>query len=362
MTPPPSIAKSAPAPAVVRAALDAQPRIALAHLPTPLEPMTIDGREIFIKRDDCTGFALGGNKSRKLEHTMADAMARGATVLLTASGLQSNHVRQCAAAAARCGLGFHAVVAPALDRMPRAHAESGNVLIDSIYGAVLHVVDDEADADAGMARVAAELRAAGETPYIVPLGASDGIGSLGYARAAFELLDQCRAMGRELGHVVVPTGSGGTHGGMLAGLRGAGSAATCWGISVSEPAAAKIAKVRASIDGVEAVLGLGPLGIGPEDIRVDDRHTGGGYAQPSAAANAWLLRLARETGLLLDPVYTAKAFAGLATLAAEGCFTGDGAVVFLHTGGTPALFADPAGLVDPRGLSPSLARLDGRLV
>jgi len=339
-------------------------RFALAHLPTPLErlPIAPGGRRLFVKRDDCTGFALGGNKSRKLEYTLAQARALGATTLLTASGIQSNHVRQCAAAAAKAGMGFHGIVVPALDHFPLDHLQSGNVVIDSIFGAKLHVVATEAEADTKIQSLAAELEAAGERPFVIPLGASDGVGSLGYANCALELLDQCHALEIDADEIVVPTGSGGTHGGLLAGLRASGSAIAVTGISVSDPAAVKCAKVKASIDGIQALFEYGLPPIADEEIVVHDRFAGEGYGHPTAEANAWVINLARSAGILLDPVYTAKAFAGLMTLAAEGALQGRRDIIFLHTGGTAALFADPLGIVDAMGEADGLAELLPRVI
>lgn len=346
-----------------RHAIGSVSRVALAHLPTPLEPLPfrIGDRRIFLKRDDCTGFALGGNKSRKLEYTLAAAKAAGATVLLTASGIQSNHVRQSAAAAVRAGMAFHGIIAPALEQFPLAHLQSGNVLIDSILGATLHLVPDEASAQPRMEEVADMLRKQGEVPFIIPLGASDGTGSLGYANCAIELLDQCTEQEISPDCIFVPTGSGGTHGGLLAGLRGMGSQVPVAGISVSEPAEMKIAKVAASIAGISALLGTALPDIPHADIIVDDRYAGKGYAHPTDAANHWVRELARRAAILLDPVYTGKAFAGLAAWLEAGEAPGKGDVIFLHTGGTPALFADPEGIVAPLKDFPELRSLTSRV-
>lgn len=338
------------------------PRLPLAVLPTPLDPLLTplpgDHGRVFVKRDDCTGLAMGGNKTRKLEFTLGHARHLAATVLLTASGVQSNHVRQTAAAAARAGMAFHAVVAPALAHFPRAHLESGNMLLDMLLGAQLHLVEEESLAEAALARLADDLRAQGERPYIIPLGASDGIGSLGYVDCAFELLRQTADSGLDLSHVFVATGSGGTHGGLLAGLRLAGSRALVIGISVSEPSAAKVDKVRASISGVAEMLGVA-LDVADAEIVVHDAYAGEGYAHPTQAANDWVRRVARSDGLLLDQVYTGKAFAGMADLLGRNQLGSVRDVVFLHTGGTPALFADPRLLRTPELDAPEIARLYG---
>lgn len=344
----------------VRDRLALRPRFKLAALPTPLDPLLgeVPGHHgrIMIKRDDCTGLAMGGNKTRKLEWTLGHARDLGADALLTASGVQSNHVRQTAAAARRAGMAFHAVVAPALPSFPRAHVESGNMLLDMLFGAQLHLVEDETLADAALATLAGQVGAQGGRPYLIPLGASDGIGSLGYVDCALELLRQADEAGLDLTHIFLPTGSGGTHGGLLAGLRLAGSQVAVVGISVSEPAPAKVAKVRASINGVAEVLGV-DLAIPDAEIVVHDAYAGAGYAHPTAEANDWVRRIALSDGLLLDQVYTGKAFAGMADLLGRGRLDGVRDVVFLHTGGTPALFADPRLLRTPEADAPEVAEL-----
>lgn len=322
------------------------PRIALAHLPTPLEAaprlaaaVGATGR-ILIKRDDCTGLALGGNKTRKLEFTLGDALARGCDVLVTTGGLQSNHVRQTAAAAARCGLGFHAVVSSPLPDPSAAYRGSGNLLLDGLFGAVIHQVE-EAEAEGFVAALVERLQREGRKPCLVPLGASDGIGSLGYVNCAQELLAQAAAMGADIGAVVLCTGSAGTHGGLLSGLRLAGSQIPVVGVSSSEPAAVKVEKVANVCRQVLARLGEAEWPGCGSDIEVSDAYVGQGYGYPTDAADR-AIRLAAETeGLVLDPVYTGKAMSGLIDMIAQGRFADGRDIVFLHTGGSPALFAYP---------------------
>ncbi len=342
--------------------LSAIPRVALAHLPTPLEALSqpLAGRTVYIKRDDCTGLALGGNKTRKLQFTIADALAAGATTLLTTSGVQSNHVRQTAAAAARSGLGFHAVLAPALDHFPHTHVDSGNVLLDCLYGAALHLADSEEAAEARLAGLRDELAANGERPYVVPLGASDGIGSLGYVECALELLDQIGTRGLDVSHIFVPTGSGGTHAGLVAGLRLAGSDIKVVGISVSDPAEIKRDKVLTALADVGRVLGYSDLAAEAQDIIIHDDYAGGGYSHPTTEANHWIRHIARSDGLLLDPVYTGKAFAGMADLLCGETLPDAREVIFIHTGGAPTLFADPALLSDVAQDAPALLPLLAR--
>ena len=328
------------------------PRVPLAHLPTPLEPMEAlarhlgAGPRLFVKRDDCTGLALGGNKTRKLEFTVGQALTEGADVLVTSGGVQSNHVRQTAAAAARLGMGFHGVLADPMAGADygadRAYGDNGNHLLDRVLGGELHAVADDGEAtELRIRELVDELRGAGHRPYVVPLGASDGVGSMGYVACAAELLTQCRDQGLEPSHVVLATGSAGTHGGLLAGLRALGSSIEVIGISVSEPAAAKREKVRAVIEQLAARWPGAPPVVPDGDVEVRDEFVGPGYGVPTAAGRRALELAARTEGLLLDPVYTAKALAGLLALVADGPLAGGRDVIFLHTGGAPALFAYP---------------------
>lgn len=328
------------------------PRVRLAHLPTPLEPMVALADRIgaaprlFVKRDDCTGLALGGNKTRKLEYTLGDALERGADVLVTCGGLQSNHVRQTAAAAAKFGLECHAVVTNPLTGtgydLSAVYGETGNLLLDNVLGCHMHQVSDGGAAtEARTGELVAELQAAGRTPYVVPLGASDGVGAMGYAGCALELLEQCTALGIDPSHIVLGTGSAGTQAGLLAGLRAAGSGIEVLGIAVSETAEAKLARTRAVLDQMEALWPGDAPAIRDEDIVVNDGFVGDGYALPSAAGTA-AIRIAAETeGLLLDPVYTSKVMAALLALLDDGPLATGRDVIFLHTGGSPALFAYP---------------------
>ena len=297
-------------------------------------------QRLFVKRDDCTGLGLGGNKTRKLEFILGAALARGADTLVTVGGLQSNHVRQTAAAAARLGLDCHAVVDCPLEEPSDAYRGSGNVLLDGLFGATLHEValgTTQAMSEALVERLIHE----GRRPYLTPLGGSDGVGALGYVLCAQELLGQFTAQGVEASHIVLCTGSAGTHGGLLAGLRRAGASIAVIGVSSSEPALVKEAKVRLVMEQVFEVLGETPPKGWDEDVTVHDRWAGGGYGQPTPEAQAAIGLLARTEGLLLDPVYTGKAMAGLIGLLEEGAFDAGGDVVFLHTGGAAALFAYP---------------------
>jgi L-cysteate sulfo-lyase len=304
-------------------------RIPLATLPTPLEPLDrlsaeLGGPRIWVKRDDLTGLGGGGNKVRKLELLLAAARADGADVVLTAGAVQSNHARLTAAACARLGLACELWL---IRRVPGRHAHyerSGNVLLDRLLGAAVHLIPGDEDPEVAAERHADELRAAGRRPYVIPAGGSNALGARGYVACARELLAQAEV---ELGLVVVAAGSGGTLAGLAAGLGAAGWAGRLVGVSVSAPAAearARAARIVGELHGAPAAT-----------FTVDDRFVGAGYGIPTDAGRAAMCRFARAEGLLLDPVYTAKAAAGRLALAPAA--TGD--VLFVHTGGVPALFA-----------------------
>lgn len=347
--------------AALRERIATRPRARLAHLPTPLERLRGGAQfGVWIKRDDCTGLAFGGNKARKLEFTLGDAVAKKATALVTASGVQSNHVRQTAAAAAKLGLAFHAVVFAPLERFPRGHLDSGNLLLDGLMGAHLHVASSETQLDRISEETMHMLSARGERPYFIPLGASDGIGSVGYVEAALELLEQCDHLGLSPSHVFTATGSGGTHAGLLAGLRLAGSSISVIGLSVSEPSAAKRTKVGTALRQIAETLGVAPA-WNDGDIVVFDDYAGAGYAHPTEAANDAVRSIARSDGVLLDPVYTGKAFVGMMDQLKRGALGHVRDPIFLHTGGASVVFADPALLWSAAKEVPDLAPLYARV-
>ncbi|MDQ7859726.1 MAG: D-cysteine desulfhydrase [Armatimonadota bacterium] len=329
--------------------LDDLPRVVLAHLPTPLEfaerlTRALGGPRLFIKRDDCTGLAGGGNKARKLEFLVGDALAQGADVLVTEGGAQSNHCRQAAAAAAKTGLDCVLVLSPS-----QAPGFTGNLLLDHLLGARVVTVERAADRALAMAQVARELREAGRRPYVIPTGGSTGIGALGYVAAWRELEEQSRSLGVAFDAVVFCSGSGGTHGGLVAGAKLFESATRVVGISDGAPRAELLEMVLRVACETAAVLGA-PLVFSADEIAIHDEYAPEGYGAPSAAMVEAVRLVARTEGLLLDPVYTGKAMAGLIGLIRTGRLTPDHTVVFLHTGGTPALFAYAetfAGTVEP---------------
>lgn len=325
------------------AELDRFPREPLAHLPTPLEPMhrlagALGGGNLWIKRDDCTGLGAGGNKVRKLEYLMADARARACDTVITAGGVQSNHARQCAAAAARLGLDCHLVLEELGAGETDEYLMSGNALLDTLMGARVHRAREGDDLDAAMASLAAELTRAGRAPCVMPVGGSSALGALGYVRCAVELIEQADAAGIDIHCIVHASGSAGTQAGLVAGLHACARAVPVLGVCVSREAREQEARVHALAEQTLALLGV-DAPLSRERIRADSSEVGRGYGYPTAATYEALALAARSEGLLLDPVYTGKALAWLVAALGRGAIERDASVVFLHTGGSPALFA-----------------------
>lgn len=320
------------------------PRVELALTPTPLEELPNTGRRLDIrlsvKRDDLTGLAFGGNKIRQLEYYFGQARAKGATVVLVTGAIQSNYTRATAAVAAKLGMRCHVQLENRVPSMASDfYGHSGNVLLTDIYGAtVSHFspdADDEEGADAAINAVAQALREQGEVPYTISLKAgSEPLGSLGYLDAAAELL----AQQPNLSHVVLASGSGQTQAGLLLGLRFLGSKARVLGISVRRDAPSQARRVQSHCRALERMLGMGQV-VDDLDVQVFDGNPGTSYGLPDSGLLDYLLQVARADGLLLDPVYTGKAFAGMARLKEQGHLPSQAHVVFVHTGGLPALFA-----------------------
>lgn len=324
------------------AILDQFPRHRFAYLPTPLEHfpnLSSDlGHEIWIKRDDCTGFALGGNKVRKLEFLLADAVAKGADTIITAGGTQSNHVRQTAAAATKMGLSCSCVLECV--RTDDLYETNGNALLDHLFGAEPHFVELGADMDAAMAVLSDDLAAGGRTVYQIPVGGSNPLGSLGYVDCAWELASQFRDANVHPSAIVHASGSAGTQAGLLVGLALAGLEIDVIGMCVSRDGDAQQVKVSELVDALCSLIGRPDL-ADVIDVRCDGGYVGPGYGIPTTGMSNAIKRLARAEGIFLDPVYTGKAMAGLIDYAETGKFEGAGPVVFLHTGGVPALFVYP---------------------
>ncbi|MGB2456945.1 MAG: D-cysteine desulfhydrase [Candidatus Puniceispirillaceae bacterium] len=318
------------------------PSVPLCHQPTPLEFMprmseSLGGPRLWIKRDDCTGLATGGNKTRKLEFLIADAIEKGADMLVTQGAVQSNHVRQTAAAACKFGLDCHALLERRVPGRADDYETTGNVLFDQMFGTSLEFRPAGLDMNAEAMAVTEKLAAAGRKPYFIPGGGSNEIGALGYVSCAYELLDQIKANNLDVGWIVLATGSAGTHAGMLAGLHAAGSTIPVMGISVRQPEDKQIAAVHKLAVLTAAQLTDTPLGV--EKVIVDDGYVGAGYGQPTQGTLDAINLIARREGLLFDPVYSGKGLAGMIGLAGQDFFELEKDVIFLHTGGAAALFA-----------------------
>lgn len=319
------------------------PRLSLAHLPTPLEPLDrlsdhLGGPRLYVKRDDCTGLATGGNKTRKLEFLLADAIAKGCDTIITEGGRQSNHVRQTAAAAAKLGLACELVMQEAHFWDDPDYDVTGNIFLDHLLGARLHTVPGAADRKTGMAKVAEAVSARGGKPYVIPAGGSTPLGGLGYADCAFEIAAQAEALEITVDHIILASGSGGTQGGLVAGLLALGSHISALGIDIDADQTGVPMRVRAVAEGTAEMLGVGG-GVPQAAVAVNSDYAGEAYGAPTDAMIEAVTLLARLEGLLLDPVYSGKAMAGLIDLVRREFFKADQTVVFIHTGGIPALFA-----------------------
>ncbi|MBM3566431.1 MAG: D-cysteine desulfhydrase [Alphaproteobacteria bacterium] len=322
--------------------LERFPRADLCHKPTPLESMPrlsehLQGPRILIKRDDCTGLASGGNKTRKLEFLVGEALVEKADMLVTQGAVQSNHVRQTAAAACRFGMDFHGLLERRVTGAGERYNSSGNVFLDNVFGATLEYRDGGLDMNAEARAVCEKLRGQGRRPYFIPGGGSNPVGALGYVDCARELVEQIDAAKVKVDWIVLATGSTGTHAGLVAGLHALGRDIPVMGISVrqrkepQEKAVHKLANDTAKIIGASDV----PSG----KIMVDDGYVGPGYGVPADSTLEAVSLAARRDGILLDPVYTGKGMAGLIGLARKKVFKAGQTVIFLHTGGSAALFA-----------------------
>lgn len=321
---------------------DHLPRIPLGHLPTPLEELprltrALGGPRLFIKRDDQTGLATGGNKTRKLEYLIGEALAQKAEVVITQGATQSNHARQTAAAAARLGLACEILLENRTGSTELDYLNSGNVLLDRLLGATLQRYPAGTDMDAAMAARADELRAQGKRPYVIPGGGSNPVGALGYVTAALELVEQANNAGLDIRLLVTATGSTGTQAGLVAGLQGCRSGIPVLGICVRTPRAIQEEKVHALAQRTAELLGV-PNAVAREQVVANSDYVGAGYGVPTEGMFDALELVARTEGILLDPVYSGKAMAGLIDLVRRGQFRRDDDVVFLHTGGTAGLF------------------------
>jgi len=320
-------------------------KVRLAQLPTPIEPLEqitalLGGPRLLIKRDDQTGLALGGNKTRKLEYLLADALAKRADVILTAGAAQSNHCRQTAAAATKLGLRCVLVLGGSEPEVP-----NGNLLLDRMLGAEIQWTGMERRGER-MKEIASQLRREGHTPYLIPYGGSNGIGAQGYVAAAQEALDQLTDLGERVMTMVVASSSGGTQAGLALGAKLAGYDGRILGISIDkgergpdgyEVELAAIANATAEVMGVSARMT-------PDEFSVEYGYLGEGYGIVGPVEREALSLMAKQEGIILDPVYTGRAFGALIDMLRKGSLGNPvsgkhGGVLFWHTGGAAACFA-----------------------
>lgn len=321
------------------------PRVRLGHLPTPLEPMDrlsemLGGPRLWVKRDDCTGLSSGGNKTRKLEYLMADAATKGADTIITQGATQSNHARQTTAAAAKMGMDCHILLEDRTGSNDDSYILNGNVLLDRLHGASVSKRAGGTDMNAEMESMAEQLRQDGKKPYIIPGGGSNAIGALGYVNCARELAEQATAIGLEVDALVHATGSSGTQAGLVAGLASIQSEIHLLGIGVRAPQEKQEQMVFDLAQKTADHMGTG-LKIERADVRANCDYVGPGYGLPTDGMIEAVKLLAQTEGLLFDPVYSGKGLDGLIDQVKKGYFDGMTDVVFLHTGGSVALFGYP---------------------
>ena len=314
------------------------PRLEFIGAPTPLEylPRFSDyiGRDIFIKRDDVTPLAMGGNKLRKLEFLAADALREGADTLVTAGAIQSNHVRQTAAVAAKLGLHCVALLENPMGTKAENYLSNGNRLLLDLFNTQVDMCEALTDPNAQLAELATRLEAQGFRPYVIPVGGSNALGALGYVESALEIAQQCEGA-VSISSVVVASGSAGTHAGLAVGLEQVMPEAELIGVTVSRKVADQLPKVVTLQQEIARSLEL----TATAGITLWDDYFAPAYGIPNDDGMEAVKLLARLEGILLDPVYTGKAMAGLIDGISQKRFKDEGPILFIHTGGAPALFA-----------------------
>ncbi len=316
------------------------PRQSLGFFPTPLHELknlsaALGGPRLFIKRDDLTGLALGGNKTRKLEYLVGAAVAKEADTLITAGAIQSNHCRQTAAAAARMGMTCHLVLGGS-----EPQTANGNLLLDGLLGATIHWAGEHRKGE-DIPRIAEELRATGRRPFIVPYGGSNEIGALGFVEGLRELHEQAAAMHTDFNHIVFASSSGGTHAGLMIGRELLKMPCRLTGIAIDKVGNADKSFRQQIIELANAAGQMLQLDhhFSEADLNLNEDFTGAGYAVIGEAEREAISLCARHEGILVDPVYTGRAMAGMIGLIRNGAFKKNEKVLFWHTGGSPALFA-----------------------
>lgn len=320
-------------------------RVSLAHLPTPLEPMDrlsqhLGGPRIWVKRDDCTGLSSGGNKTRKLEFLMADAQNQGADTVITQGATQSNHARQTAAAAAKLGMQCHILLEDRTGSTDPQYALNGNVLLDRLHGATVSKRANATDMNAEMASLAESLKSSGHKPYVIPGGGSNAIGALGYVNCARELVEQSTLLGFKIDALIHATGSAGTQAGLVTGLAALDSDIDLLGIGVRAPQEKQEQMVFDLAEKTAAHLNSN-ISIKRSSVRANCDFVGAGYGIPTEGMSAAVKLLAELEGLLFDPVYSGKGLDGMINLVRQGAYQDVSNIVFLHTGGSAALFGYP---------------------
>ena len=328
------------------------PRVFLAHLPTPLEKLDrlskeLGGPEIWIKRDDCTGMSTGGNKTRKLEFLMAEALAQGADTVITQGATQSNHARQTAAFSAKLGLACHILLEDRTGSNDANYNTNGNVLLDHLHGATTSKRAGGMDMAVEMELLADRLRAEGRKTYIIPGGGSNPTGALGYVNCAFELVGQANDRGLVIDHIVTATGSAGTQAGLITGLKALNAGIPLLGIGVRAPKEKQEESVFNLAQRTAEKLGC-PGVVQRGDVVANTDYVGAGYGIPRADTLEAIRMFAQLEAILLDPVYSGKGAAGLIDLVRKGHFKKGERVVFLHTGGAAGLFGYDAVFADDR--------------
>lgn len=324
--------------------LDDRPRAQLGHLPTPLEAMpnlsqAIGEAELFIKRDDCTGLGMGGNKVRQCEFYLGEAVAQGADTVLITGAVQSNFTRTVAAAACKLGLECHIQAEKRVSHSSSLYYHSGNVLLSRILGATLHSYnqgEDEDGADKQLEIIAAQLKDQGKKPYVIHLGPDHPqLGSLGYIIAAYEIIQQAEQNNINFDRIVVATGSGATHAGLLFGLRALGDNTPVTGICVRRKKALQTPRIEKHCGNIAKLLGIeNPVAL--SDIVINDDALAPGYGQINDAVLEAIQLIAQKEGIILDPVYTGRTMAGFLDLARKS--TAGQKLLFIHTGGQPSIF------------------------
>ena len=318
--------------------IDNFPRIKLGHFPTPIESLQnitkdLGGPEIFIKRDDCTGLATGGNKTRKLEFIMPDAIKNKADLVVTVGAIQSNHARQTAAACAILGIKCLIVLEQRLANAPESYMNSGNIFLNKIFGAEMILCPTNKNVEEFAKEIMDDRKRQGANPYFIPVGGSNHLGELGYIECMREIIEQDSE--KLFTHIILATGSGGTHAGLITGKAHYQSDIEIIGISIKDKKLDQEEKVfrlaKNSCDFIQC------KSLDRKNVIVEDAYVGEGYAIPTEGMKKALKLMARKEAILLDPVYSGKAFDGLIDLVKKGYFKDSDKILFIHTGGSAAI-------------------------